>query len=381
MRIIFTLILSFLWLSHAAYANDSLYTVRDVSVDAVGVNATEAREKALARGQKDAFFRVIKRIAPQVDIASLMESSPELAAEEQASTIANMVSALDVHNESVTGKRYVAKLDIRFQPQYVQAFLRNNSISFTNNSQTAMLVLPVFFDNSQQPSFNANHSWTQIWTSVVKQHKNPLIQLVMVNANEPLLASINPATLLAKETDSDNLQAIQALLNHYNADQLLFAAGRLEGKETLVTMARIFGQNQPTSFSENIDVSSDKPIKLSMTEAVNQLVARVQGQQQALDSQLINSKQVEATLPLRGQQHWMQMKEILNRLDFIRSWSIREITSSQAVIELNLASDLQSLQRKFAENGLVLEQYDGKLYLNSAAAPTRRSPFNFFQGR
>lgn len=380
MRIIFTFITALFLFAGVASANDESYIVRNVQVDAVGKNSTKAREAALAQGQEQAFYRVIERLSPRANLRNSIANIPELAAEEKNNTISNMVRALDVNNESVTGTRYLATLDIHFQPEYIKDFLRQNNLTVTEQANTTMLVIPVLFDETSQPRLNFSNPWANAWQTLINQQRFESIQLILPQQNDPLLTQLNPTQMLANHYNANEDQALNSLRHKYRASHVVFTAARTDNssQQTLVTMARIFGEEQPTNLTENADLSA-QPLAETMNQTAYSLAARLQGQQALLkNNSLSSSQKIDVRIPLSSHQDWMNIQRKLDAIGFISTWDLKELSSRSADVNLSLSSTPASLSEAFASEGFSLEQYDGTLVLNTTTPANRPSLFNFF---
>ena len=97
-----------------------MFSASGIQVDVTAENAALAREQALSDGQKRALMVVMERITPSY----VVEQLPELVPDD----IINMVQDMSVLNEKTSSVRYMATLEVRFNPDSVRELLRQNCL-------------------------------------------------------------------------------------------------------------------------------------------------------------------------------------------------------------------------------------------------------------
>jgi hypothetical protein len=124
-----------------AAAQDDVFAVGGVEVDATAGNAAEAREAAIAQGHVLAMGRLMERLVLQADLSRV----PILRSGE----LVNMVRDFSVAEERSSEVRYLADLTFRFKPVEVRSFLRRNKIRFAETRSKPVLVLPLYSDGGE----------------------------------------------------------------------------------------------------------------------------------------------------------------------------------------------------------------------------------------
>ena len=364
-------------LSHYVYAADPNYSIRHIDVDAVGSNATQAREEALAQGQEKAFRQVIARLAPSTDLDALAEFVPELSDEEKNTTIANMVRALDIQNESVTGRRYRATVDIHFQPEYIKEFLTRHEIIYGERTVSRIVILPVLFDsNDQIPTIDLGTAWARAWQNVIANKGSGTVDFRLLNANDVALSQLNVAQILAPDYQLSQDPMMRRLLQTYRASHVALAAVKqAQGHAGQVdVMARLLGASQALQFSEAIFAAD-------LTEAFQQsahiLAARMSEQHTQLDvADFTDQDRIHVTIPVRQHHDWLAIQARLNELRFVTRWQLLAFNSRQADVVLWLTERHDEMVNLFAQAGFSLEQRNRQLFLYSHATHQGKSLFN-----
>lgn len=112
---------------------DRLFTIRQVKVDETAARASEARRTALAKAELEAYGKLMRKLTQPEGRARL----PELSAQE----IQAMISGIEVVDEQSSSRRYLATLDVRFEPGIVNRFLADYKVPHVLGTGRGILVL------------------------------------------------------------------------------------------------------------------------------------------------------------------------------------------------------------------------------------------------
>ena len=135
-RTLFTAILLAMafWAVPAA-AQDPLYTVANVPVDAGGASSTEALNAAINQGRGRAFQILFRRLTRQAD----WSRQPPL----DAAGLQRLSRGYTIANERRSTTRYVADVTYMFNPNAVGQVLRAANIAFARTAARPILVIPM----------------------------------------------------------------------------------------------------------------------------------------------------------------------------------------------------------------------------------------------
>lgn len=146
-----------------AYA-ELVTSIDNIEVDASAPNALEARTKAIAQGEMEAFKQLLQKIAPEV--ASV------ILAKMDAERVSGLVQGYEVVEEKMTSDRYRATLRYSFDPDGLQNLLNvatsNPTLSVPKNSKT-VVVLPVLNDNGILKLWETDNDWRMAFGQVAMQ--------------------------------------------------------------------------------------------------------------------------------------------------------------------------------------------------------------------
>ena len=195
-----------------AVADESVFRVADVSVDATANNATAAREFALGEGHSLAFQRLIERIVRAVDTASV----PRLGHAE----VAPMVRSFEVDNEKTSSVRYLARLTFQFDREAVRRFLRAIAVPFAETRGVQTLVLPVFRSAGTYLLRDEPNPWREAWTNLPETGE-------LVPLMTPLGDLQDVQDISAAQAAGGNPMRLQAIAERYRAAEVVVAVAAL----------------------------------------------------------------------------------------------------------------------------------------------------------
>jgi hypothetical protein len=176
---LFALFACVLSLPLAAHAADSVFTVRDVPVDASAAAAVEAQTIAINNGQSKAWDMLYRRLTRQEDWAR----KPQL----DHRGLQHLIRTYSVSDERRSTTRYVAKVTYVFSQAAVARLLRGNGIPYVDNKARRILVVPM------APRYQPNAVWTQVWRD--PRFANGIVPLVAPTSDPADEAALSTVTM------------------------------------------------------------------------------------------------------------------------------------------------------------------------------------------
>ena len=124
------------FLSFYSAAEDELYTVGSIKLDATAADSNTARSEAISEGQEQGLTLLLKKLTLPKDEAKL----PSLTREE----VAGYVQDFEIFNERRSDQRYVAELKVRFKREEIRRLLVAAGVPFSEAASIPIVVLPVY---------------------------------------------------------------------------------------------------------------------------------------------------------------------------------------------------------------------------------------------
>ncbi len=331
------LLLAVLFIAPVSAKADALFDVRDIRVDARARSASEARVKALAQGQTQAFGRLLKRITRTQDWPVLPNPSEM--------NVPDYVLNFRVEDEKSSNRRYLASMSVRFDSERVLTLLRSLNIPYIEAQAKPALVIPLLKDASGYRLWDDNW-WRQSWSE--PDLINVPAPIVLPRGEDEDIAALNVEDVLLGDTKS-----MAALAARYNANAVIVVHAVTTEKNRLdVTIyqyssfgSRLFVRNFKTGDDPSV-LGSEVAAKILAefsAEWKNQAV--VQADQQASFTLAADYDRMSA---------WLTMLDKLKAASFVKDLELHVLSSRGAVISISYTGSVDQLAANLAQSDLIL---------------------------
>lgn len=332
----------------AAAQDDGSFTVRDVEVDVTADNVNLARQQAFAKGQRDAFDRLMQRFTTPEEAAHLPELSD--------AQLDDLVLDVGVDQEKRSNVRYIATLSVRFKPDAIKALLHGAGIAYLEWRGPPVAVLPVLKTDSGPVLWEAANPWRDAWKSSAAQGLVPLV------VPRPPPAAQAPDDALEAATAGPEI--LSAFAARFATQDLIVAVGVIgrtdDGRATLdVTVSGVGPLAGAIAGARNWQADASESLEALLRRAVAELATAVNAAYKTDNLLPSGEAQTLAVMvPLNGLGDWTQLREKLARTPAIRSWEIGAISKSSASLVLHYVGAQAQLEGTLVQNGLVLSWAD-----------------------
>ncbi|HYB10662.1 MAG TPA: DUF2066 domain-containing protein [Alphaproteobacteria bacterium] len=345
--------------SPASAQSADVFTVRDVHVDETAGTAAQAREHALAVGQRLAIQQLFARLTLKEDEARL----PRLSDAE----LADVVGSYEVQTEKNSPVRYIGTLTYHFNQRGIEQILRDRGIPFAATMSKPIVVLPVLQSGNGQSLWDEPNPWRRAWTSLPPA--GGLVPFVVPGGDRQ---------------DSDTLNADDAVRG--NADKLTALARRYATNSTLVAIASPRGDANSTI--ARIDVSYSRQggggatpatvisVSGQPAESSDALFARAARQveddvsERWKQENLIHFGQAQeaiVTVPLASLEDWVRIRRALEQIPFVSRVDLVYFARDEARVDLHYLGDPGQLKLALAQRDLLLTDDAGGMMLRPAS--------------
>ena len=191
---------------------NAVFTVAHVSVDAEAASAAEARELAIAAGQRAALETLLRRL-------TVAGTAPPAPPED---SIAAMVAGFAIDRELVSTTRYRASLTVDFDPAAVRRLLRESGIAYAETVSKPVLVVAVQRDPGGILLWEDGNRWRRAWEE--RAAHGGLVPILQPLGDVIDLGTVDATQALA--SDADALTALAAL---YGTSEVVVAVAGLSG--------------------------------------------------------------------------------------------------------------------------------------------------------
>lgn len=369
----------------AAVRADSVYTVRDVAVDASSTSAVEARAVALAKGQHAAFDRLLRRLVLLEDQVLM----PVL----DAIQIEPLIDGYIIDKELVSSTRYRANLTFDFNKFSVRKLLRQRKIRFAETRSKEVLVVPVFDTGDGATIWLEPGDWRAAW--LARPANSGLVPLILPLGDVMDMAAIRPGEALAPSRE-----ALMRLAGRYGTEEIVVASaylqlaeppplldgnpddeggaaggadgaesadgtatgltekrrvrGPVEGAILQLTVHRVGVAAERTTSELLRGAPSDSRQDL-LARAVKRVLAQVEGGwKQANMLRFGRQNKLRIVVPLNGLSDWVEMRHRLGELAVVANVELATLSRDQADVLLHYFGETEQLMLGLEQSDLAL---------------------------
>ena len=357
---------------------NSVFTVAHVPVDTEAASAAEARELAIAAGQRAALETLLRRLT----VAGTALPAP---AEEP---FAAMVAGFAIDRELVSTTRYRALLTVDFDPAEVRRLLRESGIAYAETVSKPVLVVAVQRDPGGILLWEDGNRWRRAWEE--RPPHGGLVPILLPLGDVIDLGTVDAAQALA--SDADALTALAAL---YGTSEVAVAVAGLSGSDAVAKPSAPAAQG--AEGADNDAPAAGRALTLSLrriaadeSQAIQKtLIGRAGESERALlrrgtdwvitlleddwkDTNLIRydeQRALRATVPIAGLGEWVSIQQSIAALAMVASVEIDSLSLREGRVTLRYHGTEDQLRLALGQNDLDLAPEADEWVLRPRAEP------------
>ena len=342
-------------LAVASVQADDPYTVDDVAIDASADNALEAQTAAMRQGQEDAARVLIERLTLQEDrTGTAFDFEPHMnefgemvtSSELDQTIVAEMISGLEIQNEQRSSTRYLAELNISFDPRAVERVFAAYDIPYVSAQSRPTLVLPIL-DGATDFQLWENNPWRAAWTS--QSFANSLTPMFVPRTME------GASLISARDALSLNEEALRAAGAYYGGNRIAVLRAQERGG-----IRRFGGYLVNLDNAEELTVETWGPQSVfgGWSNAAQQFVfdRETEWKRQSVvrDGE---TQEFRVTVLYGGLNEWRSLQSALTGTSLVEDARLDAMSRDGALMTVNYRGALEQLVSELAERGATLEEY------------------------
>lgn len=322
-----------------------IYTVRGIHVDETAKSAADARTVAQAAGQRLALGEILKRL-------TLPEDWPSLPAIDDRTAQA-AVRGFQVASEKTSATRYIADLNVSFQPDAVRQLLRSRNIAFGETQAKPAVLLAVFEKSGAPVLWEEQNPWRDAWSAAD-----------IANAMTPLIVPLGDveelALVTAAQARNGDKAALAGLAARYGTDGVVVAdaVANADGTRLDVTVSRYGAEEaapvklayQGAGGFDTLAKSAAAGVLATLSEQWKRQIIVHEGEQAQLTASVFFSD--------IGQ--WEAIRKGLARTPLVLGLQVEGISPGGAEVAISYKGSPDKLALSLAQANIVLAQdHDG----------------------
>ena len=334
-----------------ALAQNSIYSVGGVAVDASAATATEARDTAIAEGHLAAWQRLFQRLVVAEDLPRL----PALTADQ----ITGYVQDFSVINERSSPGRYLADFTFRFNRKAVRSLFQQYNVRFAEVRSKPIVVLPVFGPDEGAVLWREPNPWRAAWAE--QSLDQGLVPFVA-----PLGDLSDMSGISAAQAAAGDAERLKALATRYGAAESLVTRAMLsEGSaETGGSLQVITGRSSGAAVNWSPRVTfvaapGETPEAL-MQRAARSTAAGIEAAWKRRN--LLNfgtRRNLVVSVPIATLADWLEVRRRLETVPSILTSSVMFLRRDRGQISLTFIGDESQLTLALRQSDLVLTRQNG----------------------
>ncbi|MEM6413358.1 MAG: DUF2066 domain-containing protein [Pseudomonadota bacterium] len=245
-----------------AHAEDGVFVVARVPVQARADSATNAKDIAQSQGRRRAVDILLRRITPEQDWVYLPKlangQAPQAAASGGAkrpiylseADVVDLESSFEVYDEKSSSRLYRAFITYRFKPNAIRGLLKRAGLPYSEAQTRTALVLPVLQTDAGVYLWESNNPWMAAWRARPYTHELTPMRAPPGNSQDRALIS-------AKDALNIERGSLAAIAGRYGVSQVIVAHARLKQMDgTDQVRVRLINGYRETARSEDAAASS-----------------------------------------------------------------------------------------------------------------------------
>lgn len=336
-----------LFLLNIFSARADMYAVYDIHVDVTAKNATIAREQGLNDAQEKAFYKMLDRLTMYQD----MEALPVLTSED----ILNLVQDFSVSNEKTSSVRYIADVDVQFNPEAIQTFFQEYQVPYVTYAAERSIALPLYKeDETAQPLlWDDANLWAKILSDV--STTSDLVPFVVPIGDLDDMASVNEIALNTPETLN-----FQPILSRYQSNGVfLIELTVLKNKNAVKVHIRPLQNEQDIIGELGLTEPMNAPLPEVMKRAAQRAVYLLeQAWREKNAVRFDNPTKLPVRINIQNLGEWIAFRKRLDKITLIKQYIVKALRRDQAEIEIFYAGSLPIFQDSLKKENLFLSELD-----------------------
>jgi hypothetical protein len=340
----------------------SVFDVAGVAVDVTADTAAQARERALAEGERVAFRRLLERLTLRSDHSRL--PNPPRA------EIGNYLQDFSVADEKTSPVRYLAKLTFRFKAEEIRRLLDQVGIPFAETMSKPVLVLPVYQSAGALLLWDDPNPWRSAWSQVTV--REGLVPLVLAAGDLQDVAAIG-----AEQAAAADESRLAAIAGRYGTTDTVVAVATMGYQpQQSVPYVRVFvSRHGPTAPKgrteiEIIALAGENTGRLLQRAATETTRLIEDGWKRENLLSLGRASVAAVSVPIGSLADWLAVRKKLGEVSVVRRAEVILMSRAEVRLALHFIGEVDQLALALGQADLHLLR-EGDLWVLTSSRPAR----------
>ena len=330
---IITLILIILLKTGNNLSAESIFTVNNIEVNK---NSFKNKEELINIAFKKGFEKLNSKILLEKDFTKIKNTS--------LSIIKNLVSHYQiVKNNNAENVQNLQSVNLYFKRDKMYNFYSRNNVKYSDLSGKTLTILPVLKLEEEIFVYDNNFFYNN-WLEKIENKKSEIIEYIFPLENLETIETI--------KKNQNNLEAIN-LIDIFDKDDEkdnLFIIVDYKKQKTKIFLKGIISSNK---IVKNLSLENKTATKIEYTEILNFLKKEI--------LELVKSQNIidigapaflNINLALNNQKDLFSFQNILNEIDLIENFNVKEFNNKFAYINIKYYGKTNKIKEKLIKKGI-----------------------------
>ncbi|MBL8832936.1 MAG: DUF2066 domain-containing protein [Rhodospirillales bacterium] len=340
-----------------------VFAVRGVEVDRSAATAAQARDQAIAEGQRLAWRRLVERMVPAE------ARGPVLAL--PVGEIVPLIDSFEVESERGSGTRWIGALGYRFRSNDVRQLFRGRGVAYAETPARRLLVLPVAIRDGQVQLWEDDNAWRVAWSALPPPTGLQPWVLPLADVEDAGLIGAEQAATL----DRARLRALAA--RHGTQGVVVVSAetdeAGVSGASVQVQFSRVGAPAPDADWSQVFRLSAGETAEAAWPRIARASAELIEERWKA--EVLVQGGDVttlRATIPVADLAEWIAVRRRLAEVATVRRLDVLVLGRGGAIVDIQHEGGTEALRTALAQRDVALEEEEGNWRLQLVERGGRR---------
>ena len=332
-----SLILLFLIKTQNIYAKESTFTVDNILVSSELTNINNSsREKYLNIGFKKGFKNLVINLLRKEDQKKILST--------ELNKIKFLIENYRVVEEKRLDNKYILKLSITFDKNKTKQFFYEKSIPYSESKNLQVILYPILILGSELQVFSENNFFEE-WNDN-KDFEN--IDFILPVENIEDINFLKKNVKILEEIELSNL------VDNYEFKNSSILILRYDEKKLNVFFKTNLNSIKKINNIEfKVDNLNDYEVRADLIRSLKFYINELWKEENLVDISVPSYLTINAKLT--NPKSLKKITTRLNKINFIESYSVNELSKSYAKIKIRYLGKIKNLQDGFTKNGFEFQ--------------------------
>ena len=311
---------------------ESIFTVNNIEVNK---NTFKNKEELINIAFKKGFEKLNSKILLEKDYLKTKNTSLK--------SIKNLVSHYQIIKNNTDNNQEFELINLYFKRDKMYNFYSRNNIKYSDVSGKILKILPVLILDDEIYIYDNNYFYEN-WIEIVKEKKDESIEYIfpienletiqVVKKNQFNLEMINLNDIFDKDEDKDNLLVI---IDYNNRKIKFFLKGIISSKKIVKNLSFTDKTVEKIEYSFILKFVKKEILELVKSQNIIDVGA---------------PSFLNVNLSLNNQNDLLLFQNILNEVDLIENFNVKEFNNKFAYINIKYYGKINKIKEKLIEKGL-----------------------------